>query len=233
MIIFLGDSFTWGQGLYSKKWINEGKSIEYCNEHLPPTFSHENISYSDDEYRRTHHFPNLVVKYYDRSYFTKSKNGGSNKDILNITSQIYSISTMESTNLVVIQFTEFLRDLNYKIPNEFIDVEKFIEDECKSQISNIFESLIRNNVSNFIFFSWRNDIGKILKNDYNKYYTPLYYKNKEYICFADMLKENPELELAGDLGVSDGHLSEIGHQVIADSIIKKVNTMNINFIRPK
>jgi len=233
MIIFLGDSFTWGQGLYSKKWIQEGKSIEYCNEHLPPTFSHENISYSDDEYRRKHHFPNLVAKHYDRSYYVKSKNGGSNGDIFDITRDIYSICNEEATNLVVVQFTEFLRDLNYKIENESIDLEKFIEEECKSQINSIYQSLKTNDVVNFIFFSWRSDIGNILKKDYNQYYVPLYYKNKEYVCFADMLKENSELELDGELGVTDGHLSELGHRVIADSIIKKVDTMNIDFKRPK
>jgi lysophospholipase L1-like esterase len=233
MIIFLGDSFTWGQGLYSKKWIQEGKSIEYCNQHLPPTFSHENISYSDDVYRRTHHFPNLVAKHYDRSYYCKPKNGGSNNDIFHITREIYSICTEAATNLVIIQFTEFLRDLNYKIPNESINLEKFIEEECKSQINSIYNSLKQNNVSNFIFFSWRGDIGNILKKDYNEYYVPLYYKNKEYVCFGDMLKQNSELELAGELGVNDGHLSELGHTVIADSIIKKVDTMGIDFKRPK
>lgn len=235
MIIFLGDSFTWGQGLYSKKWINEGKSIEYCNQHLPPGFSHENISYSDDEYRRTHHFPNLVAKHYDRSYYVKPKNGGGNADIHKLVTEIYSIATEDATNFVVIQFTEFLRDLNYRIPDEYKEngIEDFIDRNCRSQIDMIYQSLKQNNVKKFIFFSWREDIGKILKSDYSEHYTPLIYKNNEYVCFGDMLKENPELELAGDIGVADGHLSELGHKVIADSIIKKVDTMNINFIRPK
>ena len=48
-----------------------------------------------------------------------------------------------------------------------------------------------------------------------------------------MLNKNQELELRGDIGVDDGHLSELGHSVIAESIIKKVDTMGINFIRPK
>lgn len=89
MIIFLGDSFTWGQGLYTKKWIQDGKSIEYCNNHLPPTFSHGNISHSDDEYRRKYHFPNLVAKHYDRSYYVKPKNGGTNRDISSMSKCIF------------------------------------------------------------------------------------------------------------------------------------------------
>jgi lysophospholipase L1-like esterase len=48
-----------------------------------------------------------------------------------------------------------------------------------------------------------------------------------------MMSENHELVLANELGTDDGHLSELGNRVIADSIIKKVDTMNINFIRPR
>lgn len=235
MIIFLGDSFTWGQGLYSKKWILEGKSIEYCNSHLPPTFSHENISHSDDEYRRKYHFPNLVAKHYDRSYYVKPRNGGSNFDIHTIAQDIYSIASMDATDLVVIQFTEFLRDLNYEIPNQYgeNEIEDFIYKNCSDQIDLVYQDLKINNTKNFLFFSWRSDIGNILKNEYSNHYVPIYYKNTEYICFGDMLKNNPELELAGDIGVSDGHFSELGHRVIADSIIKKIDSMNINFTRPK
>ena len=33
MILFLGCSLTWGQGLQIEKWLSEGKSIEFCKNH--------------------------------------------------------------------------------------------------------------------------------------------------------------------------------------------------------
>jgi hypothetical protein len=235
MIIFLGDSFTWGQGLYSKKWIQSGNSIEYCNNHLPPTFSHGNISHSDDEYRRKYHFPNLVANHFDRSYYSKPKNGGTNKDISKMATYIFDYAENDAVELVVIQFTEFLRNFHYKIPDEYKNegIEDWINLECSKQIESIYKTLIGYGIKNILMFSWRGDIGRLLKSQYSENYVPLYYNDNQYMCFGDMLSENSELELAGELGINDGHFSELGHRVIADSIIKKIDTMNIKFIRPR
>lgn len=241
MIIFLGDSFTWGQGLYYKKWINEGKSLEYCAEHFPPKFTHENISHSDDEYRRKYHFPNLVSKHYNRSYFSKSSNGGSNKEILTILQNLNLVCSSESIDLVIVQFTEFTRwmmkyehDLEFPRDLERDDIDDIFKEICQLQVKKIYNELkSKRNIKHFLFFSWRDDIGSIIKNEYSEHYFPLIYKDKEYDCFAELISKNSELDLCGDISVPDGHFSELGHQVIADSIIKKVDTMNIDFIRPK
>ena len=234
MIIFLGDSFTWGQGLYAKKWIREGKSIEYCNNHLPPLFHHEHISYSDDEYRRKYHFPNLVAKHFDRSYFSRSSNGGSNNDIAEVAHNIHNYCRLEAIDLVVIQFTEFTRSLeyNYKLNDNITDFDKFIETECKRQIELVYNKLKKFKIQNILMFSWREDIGKILKNQYFENYVPLIYNNTEYDCFETIIKNISEFTLLGELDIKDGHLSELGHKVIADSIIKKIDSMNISFTRP-
>ena len=36
MIIFLGDSFTWGQGLQIPVWLKQGKSVEEITNLMPP-----------------------------------------------------------------------------------------------------------------------------------------------------------------------------------------------------
>lgn len=235
MILFLGDSFTWGSGLYYKKWIQDGKSIDYCNNHLPNLFSHENISYSDDEYRRKHHFPNLVSKYYNKSYYVNPKNGGTNKDIYETLNVFFKHHNSYVPQLVVIQFTEFFREFGFSIPSEYAheDISKWIELQCTTQIDKVYSLLVENQINNILFFSWREDIGKILQSNYHKHYLPIYYKHQEYNNFEDLLSKNDELKLGGELGIDDSHFSELGHQVIADSIIKKVDTMNINFNRPK
>lgn len=235
MIIFLGDSFTWGQGLYSKKWIKEGKDVEFCNKHLPPNFNHQNISYSDDEYRRKYHFPNLVAKHYDRSYFHRTSNGGSNNDLTAIAHTLPNHCPLEGIDFVVVQFTEFTRslDYNYKLSENITNFDEFIYKECKRQIQLVYDNLIGFNIKDIFMFSWRDDIGKILKSEYPEHFVPLFYKDIEYKCFEDMVSSNNELTLIGEIGTNDGHFSELGHRVIADSIIKKVDTMNINFIRPR
>jgi len=67
MILFLGDSFTWGQGLPIEKWLKEGKSLDYCNR-LPPKVPSELYNYEDDNYRKQNHFPNLVAKHFNKSF---------------------------------------------------------------------------------------------------------------------------------------------------------------------
>ena len=58
MIIFLGDSFTWGQGLQIPYWIEQGKSIDEINDLMPPKVALESVmDYEADEYRKTYHFP--------------------------------------------------------------------------------------------------------------------------------------------------------------------------------
>ena len=72
MILFLGDSFTWGQGLQIPYWIQQGKSIDECNRLMPPQYPAEIYDYHADEYRKKHHFPNLVAKHFNKSYLSIS-----------------------------------------------------------------------------------------------------------------------------------------------------------------
>jgi lysophospholipase L1-like esterase len=234
MIIFLGDSFTWGQGLYLKKWIDEGKSIEYCNRNLPPIFPQQNISHSDDLYRKKYHFPNLVAEHYNRSYYTKPKNGGTNGDIYNILKNMYSYVDSSAIDLVVIQFTDFSRSLEREI-GEFDlseDIDSILYSKCKKQIDIVYDTLKKLKIDNFLFFGWRNNVGKLIADNYSKFYIPINYQDFQYHSIESFISNNG-MTLGDSLGVDDGHLSELGHQVIANSIIKKVDTMNIDFRRPK
>lgn len=234
MIIFLGDSFTWGQGLYYKKWIEDGKSKEFCERNLPPIFSHENISYRDDCYRKEKHFPNLVSKHFNRSYYSNPGNGGNNRDMFEISNEISKLAPHDAIDLVIVEFTEFLRDLQYKIPPHIDEtlLDDWVYDNCKQQIHRVFDALTRNSIKNILMFSWRDDIGKILHSEYKDFTVPLVYNNVEYKSFDKMLEENQELVIAGDLGISDGHFSEKGHSVISNCIIDKINSLNISFTEP-
>jgi hypothetical protein len=113
MILFLGDSFTWGQGLYYSRWLEKGMSFDDINKKLPPFTFHENIiSYNDDVHRRKHHFPAIISKHFKKPYCIRYGNGGSNRNIINILENINHQMLFESIELVVVQFTYWSRDID-------------------------------------------------------------------------------------------------------------------------
>jgi len=222
MIVFLGDSFTWGQGLNLEKWNIEG-NIDNKEYILPPEFNPELNSYEDDEYRKKHHFPNLVSNYLNKSYCSIWGNGGSNKNIIdilkNINSQFYA-GIDSSIDFFVIQFTCPSRSL----PDDFSD------EAMEGEIIKV-NDIITAYGKKWVGFSWRPEVGNLLKFKWKNNYIPLYYNEVEYSNFEELLKENEESHiLTLDKKYqkqSDGHFSLEGHQLVANSIIRKLQKNNI------
>jgi lysophospholipase L1-like esterase len=231
MILFLGDSFTWGQGLPIEIWLKEGKSLDYCNR-LPPKVPSELYNYEDDNYRKQNHFPNLVAKHFNKSYVTKFGNGGTNQDIVDIIRNIGSHCDGNGVDFYLIQFTEVSRDpnLHNRAGNEFEDtvlkegVEAFFQSYIKEQIKTIDNIISKSYNKKWFGFSWRDDFGKILEENYPKNYIPIDYNNKLYNNFEELRNENKHLMLSGKYkGIDDSHLNSDGHKVLANSIINKIN----------
>ena len=58
MIVFLGDSFTWGQGLqYIHLVEKKGWSWEDCSKIIPPNLNLDWFVFYEDEYRKQNSFP--------------------------------------------------------------------------------------------------------------------------------------------------------------------------------
>ena len=242
MILFLGDSFTWGQGLYFEKWEADGKSVydwkvEYGDLDINP---HENLDYNSDVYRKENHFPALVAKHYDRCYNVKWGNGGSNWDIIHQLNALPALAPQfrNGLDLIVIQLTDWTRNDNrilyntdiYEqtaIPNlDYLQrdknwkdnlIDKMMQDETEYQIQKIKE-ICEIMGKKWICISWRDDMGKVLKEKYKENYTPIFYKDKEYMGFETALMDDDySLE-----NFKDGHFNSKGCKLIADSIIKKI-----------
>jgi len=236
MIVFLGDSFTWGQGLPIEKWIkSDNLSIKECNNFSPPKYSCESYNYEDDNYRKQNHFPNLVAKHFNKSYVTKFGNGGNNKSIIDILENLDSHFVDDrGIDYFVIQFTDFVRDPYFNFAQNIIhkqgdsykfehSLEKLFEDYIKTQLE-LLDKLIKQRNSRWIGFSWREDYGKILKEDYPNNYIPLIHNNKSYNNFNEILQDDNHLTLSGKWeGIEDGHMNSDGHIVIANCIINKIN----------
>ena len=236
MIVFLGDSFTWGQGLPIEKWIQtDNLSIEECNKFSPPQYSCESYNYEDDNYRKQNHFPNLVAKHFNKSYVTKFGNGGNNKNIVDILQNLDSHFVDDrGIDFFVFQFTDFLRDPYFDFAQDIIheqgdsykfenNLNKLFEDYIRTQLHHI-DDLIQRRNSKWIGFSWREDFGKVLKQYYPNNYIPLIHNNKSYNNFGKLVDDDLKLKLSGKwVGLEDGHLNSDGHRVIANCIINKIN----------
>ena len=230
MIVFLGDSFTWGQGLYFEKWESDGIDVnEWKGKYGDLSYyPHESLNFQSDSYRRNSNFSSIVAKYYDRFHNSTWGNGGSNWELLQQISMLPIISP--NTELVVVQLTDwsrndgkdiFSKELNDKIKfkhtsyNEIID--SMVLTEITYQIKKVKE-LCDSISKKWICISWRDDMGKILKEKYPENYIPFFYKNKEYYGFEVALNDN-EYTLHR---FNDGHFNSKGHKLVAESIIKKI-----------
>lgn len=228
MIIFLGDSFTWGQGLQIPYWLQQGKSIEECNRLMPPKFPSETYDYHSDEYRKKHHFPNLVAKHFNKSYSTKWGNGGSNEDIKDIVPVIGHMMDTSAIDCFVIQFTELTRDksLSNVKPMDGRPPIDFFEGYINSMLQELDNRINGYYGKPWFGFSWFDDIGSILEKKYPTNYIPIEYKDTIFNNFDELFINYSELTLAGEYkGIMDGHFNSLGHQVISNSIIKKLQNI--------
>ena len=180
MILFLGCSMTWGQGLQIEKWISDGKSIDFCNKHNLPNYHAENLSYSDSQYRIAKSYPNLVAKELDVSYSMKWGNGGTNDEIVFIVENLEKLIHPYTLDLIVIQFTDMVRDemFEYIHKNNFYDL---IDVNLKNQINKIDKILTSPQINiPWISLSWHKEHSNFLKEKYPKNFVRLYYDNKHF-----------------------------------------------------
>lgn len=257
MFYFLGDSFTWGQGLYFEKWIQEKSkfgNIESINKLFKPdTIRHECFSFEDNQFRIQNSFPYLVSKHYNMNYFSpKFTNGGSNYDIIHQL-RMGGIADYGIISHIFIQLTDFWRPMDLRLKEYFTKEEQegiYIDEYTdKGRDINIFDRLIgtqinafkdlieNNKKCKFYVLSWHDDMAKsFLSKVGEESFVKINYKGTDYDSFDWVLKE---LSLQSKHGIFDEHLSIEGHRVIADSIIRKlgdignINSRNYNYLREK
>jgi lysophospholipase L1-like esterase len=256
MILFLGDSYTWGQGLYFEKWKNDGYNVKQWLNVFGETdeYPHENLDYESDCFRKEKHFPALVAKHYDRCYNVKWGNGGSNWDVIHQLNMLPVLSPQfrNGLDLVVIQLTDWTRndnrvlykkdlyeqaipELKYVMNEEGWEnklVDKMMKDEALFQVQKIKE-ILDNLGKKWIVISWRDDMGQMIKENFPENYVPFYFEGKEYSAFEICLQDR-RYSLEEDF--NDGHLNTKGCELVAENIIKKIESMGghslFNSIKP-
>lgn len=239
MFLFVGDSFTWGQGLYFERWVQQKliSDTEEINKFTPADFRHECLNFEDNQFRINHAFPHLVAKHYNVNYFTpRFMNGGSNYDIL------YELRNGighqdEIVSHVVIQLTDFWRPMNPNHKQFFSEeqqngadihtLEQFygrsvtiFNEMIDSQLSALEEDFWRYRKAKVYVLSWQNDIAQKFKERFgDERLIQVHYNNQIYDSFDWVLDE---LSLKKKYNIFDNHFTIEGHKIIADSIIKKI-----------
>lgn len=234
MILFIGDSFTWGQGLqYYHLVQNQEWCKKNCDDFLCDTNRFEYLGFEADEFRRKHSFPYLVSKELDTSFQTpRFENGGNNIDNRKLIHTIGNNITKGNISLIVFQFSCPTRQIHHDvIPN---NPHPTIDEKIYYQVESI-DNLCKEMGVPWLGFSWMPEIGDILKNDYTKNYIPVFFNNQEYSNFyaanGDSTIRNYFIQWNDGLidftlgdSIQDGHFNLLGHKSISNSIIKKIKS---------
>lgn len=220
MILFLGDSFTWGQGLHYYYLVeNEGWTWDDCRNFLQNNNRFESLGFNADEFRRTNSFPYLVSKTLNQPMITpRFENGGDNHNIYKLLENLNIYVTNTNVSKVIVQFSWPSRSAQFD--GNFNDVDKLI----KHQIDRVSKKCEQMGLE-WYAFSWYREMGNILKNEYTKNFIPILYKGIEYECFEFMhYTKLQDLTIQFTKHIDDGHFNLEGHRVIADSIINKLKS---------
>ena len=219
MILFLGDSFTWGQGLhYYYKIENDDWDWNDCKTFLEENNRFEWLGFEADEYRRQHSFPYLVSKELDEPMVTpRFENGGDNYAIYQILDNLDLFVTNTNISKVIIQFSAPTRKLELK-ENSSMSIEKIIID----QIDKINFKCKQVNLK-WYGISWFKEMGEILQQNYLENHIPVLYKGKEFESFDFVNNlELRDLTIQYTQNIDDGHFNKEGHRIIAQSILNKI-----------
>ena len=246
MFLFVGCSYTWGAGLQFEYLYNkEGYSSEELNS-MDPSFSEappnkkpklEDTNYYANEYRKKHRYADLVSKHFNKNYEVLNiVNGGSNGMIQDLINQTPRDGVNRPGGLVVVQFSDMIRDLQGKNnevtswnAHEYFD----INEQIRNQIRGV-ESVMRG--TNWLGFSWRKDLAEELISLFPERHIPIILDDEEVSSMEEISKtgnfNNWRVRCKHKSRVSDSipvcrdtHLSSDGHKIIANSIIKKCERM--------
>lgn len=224
MILFLGDSFTWGQGLEWESLILDKKwKVTDVDKLIPPHGNCESLPIDLYDYRIKHHFPRLVSEHFNESYHIgRFGNGGSNGNIYHILNNIEEFIYPENLKLIIIQFTHSSRHV--KINENNIDsIHHQDVLEFKTAIKRVRDKypLIK-----FVCLSWLPELGEEIRNVFgDEYIITFNINNKKEYGFEKLISNN--LTLNSNIGVQDNHFNSKGHKLISDSIIKHIESNNI------
>lgn len=225
-IIFAGDSFTWGQGLYYYSELPNlkiPKTGHYIDTYVTPAHR---------KFKDTKRFARLVANEFDTFELSKSGNGGSDYESIEYIDNIFKKDGYKYGDIsyLIFQTTQFMRSpfelevdgeikqlhFNHSImkmhnlhdffiewlnTNNYTleDYERFHINQIFSRIKNKFIELEESGIKCKIL-CWTTDYLDLIKSDeyMNKRFIPILYDNNIINSFEEFMEVYPEMMIQND-----------------------------------
>lgn len=234
-IIFLGDSFSWGQGLYLPSWLE--RKPEVLSEILSNHIGEDEISVNwkeqeqyvdeiDINIKDELSFTNIVANQLDRKCLKKIHNGGSIRNNIDILEQIVKTGNIYKDVIIVFQFTSIAREEFESITDEEfrllnsknLDIKNILTSRIKKifdKVDVILKSFETKYGYKYLYLDWLGDF-------YN-FAPDKFIKIGSSNSFDSMVAGYPITLTYRDKIIWDGHLNEEANKILADIIIDKIN----------
>jgi|TARA_B110000858_G_scaffold197688_1_gene260300 hypothetical protein len=238
MIGFHGCSFTWGSGLQLQYFVDE---LGWTWKKVHSTFSTRTHRYEQfpkvvDDYRKQHHFPNLVANYFNVPYHVSLEgNGGNNYEtkyrILNSDSGMgFYANTMDYN---IVQTSAPLRGIeDYsnevdKLKHTTSSDRDYIHYVIKEQLDGIVNKWRQGEINGLMFLCWYPEHASWVKDleEGDDLLIKIKYNGKFYDNFEEILNiPQCPLKIYGD-----GHFNKAGNRLLGDAIIQKIKENGSKF----
>jgi len=224
-IIFAGDSFTWGQGLY---YYSDLPNIQ-----LPPPnqYIKEYITEAHNQFKNSQRFGRIVANYFNTFELIKDINGGSDAESLEFIDNLFKNKFVYGDfDFVILQTTQpfrtkfdFIYDgieynlnlnpwikefhehhdifLKWLESNNYTyeDFEKIHIKQIVNKIKNKFIELESNGIK-CLLFCWTDDYINDIKFDsfLNDRFVSIDYNNESFNCLDHLTSKHNEFTIAND-----------------------------------
>jgi hypothetical protein len=220
-ILFIGDSFTWGQGLYFYKWIEERRKLP--NSFGPMYPSHIDLITEEDlKYKDTLSYTNLVASHYGSTQIKLENNGGSNTEhILELIKLLDN--HRDEIDKVVFQFTAIsryqFRDLNLRFDDNYDGkFDELLVTRIK-EFYNYIDGILsyHSKLFNFryCYMDWLGDVYSTNPDNFVKFNVD----GEVYTHFNQFLEKYKIDLLIDGKSAIDLHLNREGQTILSNSII--------------
>lgn len=225
MILFGGDSHTWGQGLEWELLLqSENWNVDRINNIIPPRHANENLPLFLNQYRETNRWIHQVSKHFNYGYdLFRCGNGGGNPNTYFGMEHLDHLVIPENVNLIVVQFTQSGRgaaedfdlsetgDIFQDDINQFLRVVKIIEE--------------RYPWIKIITLSWLHETGQLVEKYLGEKYVVKHNTWDYKVGFERWLNNN---NLANKhQGLHDYHMSQEQHNEMAKIVINHIEKYNL------
>lgn len=220
-MLFIGDSFTWGQGLYFYKWKDEGRKFPDTIGGMYP--SHQEFITEDDLlYKDELSFSRLVSNQYSLTPIKRNTNGGSNTEL--VMDMINLLDLHNNTiDKVVFQFTTIsryqFRDLNMgNIENSVGTFEEIFAERIKNffyYVDGILSYFSKLYNFEYCYMDWLGDFYSVSPTQFVTYQIG----EAEYTYFDKFLNKYKIDMMIDNKPIIDLHLNKEGQDILSNSII--------------